>query len=42
MSGERQAVFAELDALTDELVDRYREQTAGGEGPTGPMPDRPP
>jgi hypothetical protein len=29
VSGERQEVFAELDDLTDELVIRYREQTAG-------------
>lgn len=29
ISAERQQVFTELDALTDELVARYREQHAG-------------
>ena len=38
MSSERRQVFAELDDLTDELVRRYREQNAGGDGDDGPEP----
>ena len=36
VSVTRREVFGELDAVTDEIVERYRESVAaGGDGPTG-------